>query len=266
MKEKEIYREITRYIDGKLSAEETDNLWEEFVKNPEYYNWFETELHLRDLAKEANQNNIYAIEDLSGTDNAQKVWRRTKNWMLAAAAVMIVSFGLHLFSAGDGKIFHPDAIPEIEIDEMAGSDILRSDQEVTYVMDVEINRALAMSYEGDFSGASDKFKTLLSNDPDPEQRAKIEMNLGILYYNMADFKQARYYFESATRADVMNDFFREKAWWFLGNAYLNLEMIAEARDAVNNVYSENGRFVIPATTLLEKLEIELGKEGVANDK
>jgi hypothetical protein len=37
MSEKEIYREITRYIDGDLSKEEVENLWALFVDHPEYY-------------------------------------------------------------------------------------------------------------------------------------------------------------------------------------------------------------------------------------
>lgn len=259
MTEKEIYKEIIRYIEDDLSMEEIENLWEIFVEHPETYKLFETELHLRDLAKEANQNKIHSIDGLSVSAESRQLYS-AKSWILAAAAVLLIGFGFQQFFAGETDLSHPYAISYIDINEMAGSDILRSEQEITYVMDVEINRALAMSYEGESEKAAEKFKRLLVQEPDPEQKARIDMNLGILYYNRADYNQAKSYFEPAARADRMNRFFKEKAWWFLGNTYLNLEMMEEAREAVHNAYISDGRFVDSAQSLLEKLDIELGNE------
>jgi tetratricopeptide (TPR) repeat protein len=259
MSEKEIYREITRYIDGDLSGEEVDNLWEQFINNPEYYKWFETELHLRDLAKEENGKNIHSIHSRPN-NTSENTRKNNKTWIIAAAAVIILSFGIQLFFAGETDYPHPNSISQIQIDEMSGSDIMRSEGTSSHSVDVEINRALALAYEGNTENAAGKFKSLLLEDPDPQQKARIEMNLGILYYNMADYDQARVYFESAAETDAMSRFFNEKAWWFLGNAYLNLEMLEEARSAVNNVYISEGRFIEPAASLLKKLDEELGHD------
>ena len=40
---------IEKYIRGKLNQDEIDQLWVEFLKDPEWYSIFETDLHLRVL-------------------------------------------------------------------------------------------------------------------------------------------------------------------------------------------------------------------------
>lgn len=45
-------RKVEQYIRGKLSDKEVDMLWERFLSVPEWFNYFETELHLRVMGKE----------------------------------------------------------------------------------------------------------------------------------------------------------------------------------------------------------------------
>ncbi|WP_069131921.1 tetratricopeptide repeat protein [Rhodohalobacter halophilus] len=255
MSDKEIYREITRYIDGELSGNEIDSLWEKFVDNPEYYKWFETELHLRDLAKEAEKSNITSIDSVNGA-KPERNNKSMKGWFYAVAAIIIVSIGLQFYSVQDTVSIHPLSISQIEIDEMSGTDIMRSDEVTASFIDVEISRGLTLAYEGEYEEADAKFKSILMENLNPEQEARVMMNLGILHYNMANFEDAARYFEAASNSEEMNKFFVEKAWWFLGNAYLNLELLEEARDAVYKVYSTDGRFAGQAENLLEKMDGE----------
>lgn len=256
MSEEKIYREINRYIDGKLSEKEIESLWEIFVENPEYYEWFETELHLRDLAKEANQKNITTITSLNGKPEGG-TRRYSKTWIFAVAAAILIGIGFQFYFIQDSGSFHPYSMNQIEIDEMSGTDILRSDESTVSKIDVEISRALSLAYEGELNDAISKFNSLLLQNPEPGQEANIMMNLGILHYNMRNFEEAKDYFETASESDVMNKFFREKAWWFLGNAYLNLEMLEEARETVYQVYIAEGRFESSAERLLQSLDQEL---------
>ena len=61
MEDQKIIKEINRYIKGELGPAEIDELWVEFLKNPEYYEWFETELHLIKLAKDQKSGNIHPL-------------------------------------------------------------------------------------------------------------------------------------------------------------------------------------------------------------
>ena len=61
MTEKNIIRMqkmIEAYILGKLDQKEIDLLWIEFLKEPEWYDLFETELHLRSLGRAAKKRSI----------------------------------------------------------------------------------------------------------------------------------------------------------------------------------------------------------------
>jgi len=51
MKNHRIYNQVERYILGKLNPEEIDELWMAFLANPELYDVFLMELHLRYLGK-----------------------------------------------------------------------------------------------------------------------------------------------------------------------------------------------------------------------
>jgi len=58
MTENEIIRMqklIEAYILGKLDQREIDLLWIEFLKKPEWYDIFETELYLRSLGRDAKK-------------------------------------------------------------------------------------------------------------------------------------------------------------------------------------------------------------------
>ena len=47
-------KRIDQYIRGGLTQEEIDELWIEFIKKPEWYRIFETDLHIRSLIKSIN--------------------------------------------------------------------------------------------------------------------------------------------------------------------------------------------------------------------
>lgn len=51
MNEITIQNKIERYISGNLAEKEIDDLWVEFIKDPELYEYFETYLHLKYMAK-----------------------------------------------------------------------------------------------------------------------------------------------------------------------------------------------------------------------
>lgn len=45
-------RKIEKYIRGELSANQINELWIEFIREPELYDYFNTYLHLIALAKD----------------------------------------------------------------------------------------------------------------------------------------------------------------------------------------------------------------------
>lgn len=258
MKEQEkikILEQIDLYIRGKLSQDEIDELWKTFLKHPEYYDWFETEVHLRDLIREGKKPGFNSSGEESG--NVSKKYG-FKGWLYAAAAAVVLALGLQFFS-----LQHQDSLPslaeaEINQTELMGADVLRSNTETDDDLNVAINNALATAYEGETEEAIEEFKEILNESLSDEQRGRVEMNLGILYYNDGRFETARDYFQSVALKENLPDYVLEKAWWFLGNTYLNIEELRNAREAVFNAYSLNGKYQTAALALLKKLDRRLG--------
>jgi tetratricopeptide (TPR) repeat protein len=250
MNDTEIIKEIDRYINGELSGKEIDELWIRFLKNPEYYRWFETDLHLRKLAADAQEIRIARETDAgAGKQHIRKI----PAWTYATAAILIMCLGLSLFLLQDRNSIYTLAIDRIDYTELAGADIFRSDDTEAQRMDVMINQGLAYAYNGEERRAIDLFEELLAQNPGGLHEARIRMNLGILNYNTRSFNRSAAHLSAAAENSYATEFFREKAWWFLGNAYLNLREFDSAKNAFTAVAGFDGRYADEALTILEQL-------------
>lgn len=259
MKEQEkiqLLERIDQYIRGELSQDEIDELWKQFLQHPEWYDWFETELHLRSLIKKGKKPNFGKGEEPEGSKPT--AIKGYKVWIYAAAAAVILAIGLQFFSFEQDEPIQSFALAEIEESNLIGADVLRSDERPAEGLDVAINEALATAYEGDTEKAIEEFQELLTQSPNNQQRARIEMNLGILFYNSGEYESAKTHFQSITEIENIEDHQKEKSWWFLGNVLLNLDQPRAAREAVFNAYSMNGGYQSAALSLLKKLDVRLG--------
>ena len=254
MTEKEIIKEIDRYIRGELSPAEIDGLWELFLKEPEYFDWFETELHLKKLAIDSKKSNIYPSHQKDGKYSPKKgVYTK---WITAVAAALIIGFGLQFYFMDSSFHMHPYAVESIDYTELVGADLFRSDEDRPAIPELAMNQGIAFAYNGEEERAISKFNEILEMDTDSSTRTRAEMNLGILYYNIGDYESAAAKFKSVTVVDNLTDFFEEKAWWLFGNTYLNLRELAEAKNAFLNTIELDGRYKESASILIEKLDSE----------
>ncbi|MDZ7717933.1 MAG: hypothetical protein U5K72_03810 [Balneolaceae bacterium] len=252
----QLLEKIDQYIKGELSQDEIDELWKQFLQHPEWYDWFETELHLRSLIKKKKRPNFNTDNAANRSTNPNlKKYRR---WIYAAAAAVLLAIGLQFFGYEQSEPVSGFALAEIDQSNLIGADVLRSDDIPAGELDVAINEALATAYEGETEEAIAEFQELLAESPNNQQQARIEMNLGILFYNSGDYESAKNHFRSIVEIENIEDYQKEKAWWFLGNAHLNVEEPRAAREAVFNAYSMNGRYQSAALALLKKLDVRLG--------
>ena len=251
----EILEKIDLYIKGKLSQEEIDNLWKTFLQHPEMYDWFETELHLKSLIRKGKRPDFGSETKKEATIASINGYQK---WLFAAAAAVIIAIGLQFFAMQPPEPVSAFAVVQIDETNLIGADILRSGDETTEEIDVLINRALAMAYEAETESAIMEFEEILDQLSDDVQRARIQMNIGILQYNLGQFKLARDSFQEITEVEELTKYQEEQAYWFLGNVYLNLNQPIEAREAVFHAYNLDGRFQPAAMALLEKLDERIG--------
>jgi tetratricopeptide (TPR) repeat protein len=250
----EVLKAIDLYIRGELSQKEIDELWKKFLQSPEYYELFETELHLRSLIKQGKKPDFE-----SNSDDSPKFFTlgSYKYWLFAAAAVVILAICIQLFSMDQREVLQQMALSEIDKTELMGADVARSDESDSEKIDVAINQALAIAYDDQPGLAIEHFQQILEQPLSDQQRIRVKMNLGILHYNLADYESARKYFFTLTEREDLRTHVMEKSWWFLGNTYLNLGNLHDAHDAVSKVYGMDVRFRASALELLKRLEEEL---------
>lgn len=247
---------IDQYINGKLSQDEIDELWKQFLTHPEWYGWFETELHLHSLIKKGKKPNFNQIEAENSSKTLAK--QRYKVWIYAAAAAVLLAIGLQFFSYEQNEAIETFALTQIEESNLMGADVLRSEDQPVDKLNIEMNVALAKAYEGNTEQAIEKFQQLLKQSPNALQEARIEMNLGILFYNKEDFESAQTHFQYTTNMTNIEEYQKEKSLWFLGNTLLHLDDPRAAREAIYKAYIMNGSYQSKALSLLEKLDSRLG--------
>lgn len=253
-----LLEQINQYIQGELTQDEIEDLWKQFLQHPEWYDWFETELHLRSLINKGKKPNFNGGEAHRGSKSSAINLREYRVWIYAAAAAVLLAVGLQFFSFEQDEPIQNFALAEIEESKLIGADVLRSNDRSAEDMDVAINEALSTAYEGKTEEAIEEFQQLLTQSPNNQQQARIEMNLGILFYNSGEYESARTHFRSVTEIENIENYQKEKAWWFLGNTLLNLDQPRSAREAVFNAYSIDGQYQSPALSLLNKLDVRLG--------
>lgn len=256
----EFLKTVHSYINGDLNPDEIDELWKLFLTDREAFELFETELHLRSYIREQGDS-ASGVHELPNNGNvSQESSNRYKMWVLSAAAVFLIVIGMQFFSIEGENSPQDLAITDISSSDLVGAELLRSDEEQSPSLNVMINRAVAEAYEGDYPAAIQLFEQIRDANPEGETGTLTYLNLGILYYNTGQYQSSADSFRKVVNAEGQPDHRYEKAWWFMGNAYLNLGEMKQAREAIYSAYTLDGRFNKPALALLKKIDLRLGGE------
>lgn len=242
----EVLKQIDAYIRGKLSKREIDELWLQFLKNPYYYELFETELHLRNLIQKGRH-----ADSIITRKKGRKL--SVKYWVMAAAATVIVVLTIQFFLAESTPDLEALALHSISYNEMAAGNIERSDDEHTITVEADMNRAMAAAYMFNEDESIEMFSELKSLAVKESQRVRIEYNMAILYYNRSQFELARDLFHTVTNSDIIDDVYRERAWWFMANTHLKMKNQGEAMEAIQKVLLLDGHNRKSASALLNVL-------------
>ncbi len=242
----EISKRIDAYIRGNLSKNEIDELWLLFLKNPYYYELFETELHLRNLTQKNKHSGSKIIEKRDSRTNI-------KQWVMAAAATVIVVLTIQFYFLDSTPDIDTLALNSISYNEMAAGDAERSDDDFVINFETEMNRAMAAAYMLKKDESIEMFRELKGSVVNESQRVRIALNLAILYYNSSEFELARDSFITVTHSNAVDEIYVERAWWFLANTYLKMNDQERAMEAILKVKLLNGNNRDLASTLLDTL-------------
>jgi len=251
MTEKELSRQITRYISGELDDREEDLLWEQFLLNEENYRLFETELNLTDLYR----NKKFRVDESNNDNILNSPVKRYAAWTASIAALILITSMLYIFPFRSNDQLASYALPEIEITQMLGSEIFRDDSPDASQLDQQMNRSLSLALSGNREEATEILNNLTSESLTSIQKIRVYYNLGIMAYNDGDYQLSLNNFSELNNqpAALKPDYVEENTRWYIANIYLKQDNAEEAKQLLNRIASESGSHSDRAEALLNSL-------------
>ncbi|MEX0719802.1 MAG: tetratricopeptide repeat protein [Balneolaceae bacterium] len=246
-REQKIRKQIDAYVKGKLSEEGIQSLWNEFAKNPELLDLLEVEAGTKALLSESKVKKA-TVHPLSG-------W----TWHIAAAAVVLIVAMVQLFRVNTPTDMDEFLVTNIEPGQIETADGIRADDLKISEADSLLNLGFKAVISGNGERALELFDIVINNYDEEPYGSKAFLNKGIVLYNEGKYPDSINSFrESANRAEHSR-MISEKAYWYLGNALINVGELEVAREAVYEAYRLDGVFRTAAFRLLQKLNYDLGK-------
>jgi tetratricopeptide (TPR) repeat protein len=225
---------IDQYVNGQLSQSEVDELWAELIQDGYHLDYLKTVANLKEVVKKKRER--------------RKASKMKRYWSYAAAAVLALTIGIlgvmNLQQTGINGSIQP--IESIELDYYRSSEgTLNNGADNNVIRD-----AITLANTGQFDQATALLSAELEQADDPQWISELNLNLGSLYYNEGNYRQSTDYFqkiiaqkESETdKLSTEEILTLEKAYWYLGNAYFQLDELDKAKENIEHAYALNGEY------------------------
>lgn len=248
-RELEIRQKIDAYIKGQLKEEEIQELWNEFAKNPELLDVLELEINVKAIieekAKEAN--------------NRSRIYKLPKwTWHAAAAAAITLVALVQLFRVDTPTNIDQFVLQQINPGEIETANGVRDKDMQISTADSLLNLGFEAVISGNENRALELFDEVIENFGEEPYGSKAFLNKGIILYNEQEYESAIIAFREAAGRVQDSRMISEKAYWYMGNALVNIGDLEAAQEAVFKAYQLDGIFRNPAFRLLKKLSDDLG--------
>lgn len=228
---------IDEYLEGNLTPEQVDELWVELIQDEYYIDYLKTAASLKGLADK--KNSPATIFTIGGMKQ-----------VYLTAAVLIMSAVLVLYTLYDqGSPATVEPLTTIELDYYRSAD---GTVAVTNLSDI-LMAAISAANSGDTDAAISIINRELESASDPAVQHELMITAGSILYNIGRYDQALAWFENAAIIDTPDLQMKERNYWYLGNTYFQLNMITEAKYALENAYELNGAYSRIAESYLRAL-------------
>ena len=235
---KHIEERIELYLKDELTHNEIEELWVDILRQPEFLDDLKINIALKEYYK--TQENQHSNAPVKG-----------KHWLMATAAVMLAAVFTFFFLYTSPNIIDP--VTHIDLHEIEAPAVMRSDQGAFTNGDSLLHEAFNAAVMDDTNKALSLYNEIINSSELEAYHAKAYLNQGIIYYNQARFEQAASSFQAAVDK-TEEGAIEEKSQWYLGNTYVNLNALKDARASISRVYEIDGRYRSEAARMLLSLD------------
>lgn len=240
----DIERRIDLYVNNQLDRRQIESLWADLIQDESALDYLKTVANLSQLAEAETRTNHGGARILKHQEPKPE-WRT--RYIAAAAALVIMAGSFGLFTRDSAEAVEP--ISSIELDYYRSSD--GGADRVTN--ESVIREAIILANQGNHQQAIHLLEEELSRSSDPDTRALLFINAGSILYNASLYEEAAAQFEEVVDLEESDSLVRERAYWYLGNTYFQMNRIEYAREAFQEAYELNGAYSRVAQSYLRAL-------------
>lgn len=235
---KDLEERIERYANGMLDAEQIDELWAELIQDEYYLDYMKSVVNLKAVLTENKSRKKAKIFELN---------KFTKYATSAAVILVIGVLGILNYS-------NQTNVEGIEPIDNIGLDIVRDAEGVSEAVTNEaIRTAIKLASEGETQQAILILEDEMATANEPQVIAEISLTLGSIYYNAGNYSQSIENFKVTIKQPQVDILTLEKGYWYLGNAYFQLDQLEEAEESFQKAFELNGAFSRVAKTYVDAL-------------
>lgn len=265
-RDRHLEKQLDAYVKGNLTESEAQELWVKLMGRPDYIELLETELAVKALfAQQASETG--SEKSVSGTQEPQGltyILQRSWKWAAAAAVIIVLIISMNLFQIEVEPSLQEIAISDINIAEnLITAPVVRSDSHGQQSpVDSMLNHGYQLAISGDLNKAMAVYNEIIERFGGSPATAKAFLNRGIIQYNGSIYQEAISSFDMTLSMVQKDPVTEEKAYWYLGNAYIHTDSLQKARNAIQKVHTMDNIYRKPAGRLLQKLDSELDNRDV----
>jgi tetratricopeptide (TPR) repeat protein len=237
---KDLENRIEAYVDGNLSPREIDELWAELLDNEYYYDYMKSVASLKKISEDREK-----VSKLQGADSQKRVW------ISAAAAILLMFGAATIFNLSTEPTETVSPISSIELDYYRSADGMVADDMESDV----VRRAISTANTGNVAEALSLINEELQKNNSDYKEAELLITSGSILYNSGRFAEAVSRFETALEINYDDMMLKERNYWYLGNAYFQINKLDEAKIALEQAFELNGAYSRVAQSYLRALSV-----------
>ncbi len=220
---------IDLYVNGKLTADEINDLWVELIQDEYYLDYTKSLANIRAVIQQEKKSKQYPMYRL----------RKVASYGVAAAIAIIIGIvGVLNFNIDNTELNSFDAVNWIEYDTYRSS----NNDNPAIIGNELIKAAIKLANDGYAKEAIEMLEKELLTETDNATIAELLLSLGSIQYNHGDYSNALINFKRVISIQDIEFQMLEKGFWYLANTQIQLDDLADAEISLQKTLSMNGQY------------------------